>query len=61
MISFTIYLILDREYEHFQSCLDSNQPMGIFLVPQAVDFFSDIVVKILNYELIRKFQYKGIS
>jgi SpoVK/Ycf46/Vps4 family AAA+-type ATPase len=51
----------DREYEHFQSCLDSNQPMGIFLVPQAVDFFSDIVVKILNYELIRKFQYKGIS
>jgi len=51
----------EQEYERFQSCLDSNQPMGIFLIPQAVDFFSDIVVKILNYELIRKFQYKGLT
>ncbi|MBE9208361.1 ATP-binding protein [Nostoc sp. LEGE 06077] len=51
----------DQEYERFQSCLDSNQPMGIFLIPQDVDFFSDIVVKIFNYELIRKFQYKGLT
>ncbi|AFY45883.1 26S protease regulatory subunit [Nostoc sp. PCC 7107] len=51
----------DQEYERFQSCLDSNQPMGIFLIPQEVDFFSDIVVKIFNYELIRKFQYQGIT
>ncbi|WP_427160126.1 ATP-binding protein [Aliinostoc sp. HNIBRCY26] len=51
----------DQEYERFQSCLDSNQPMGIFLIPQAGDFFSDIVVKVLNYELIRKFQYQGSS
>ncbi|BAZ37338.1 putative ATPase [Calothrix sp. NIES-4101] len=49
----------DQEYERFQSCLDANQPIGIFLIPQSVDFFSDIVVKILNYELIRKFQYDG--
>jgi AAA+ superfamily predicted ATPase len=51
----------DQEYERFQSCLDSNQPMGIFLIPKTVDFFSDIVVKVLNYELIRKFQYEGTS
>ncbi|MBD2486865.1 26S protease regulatory subunit [Aulosira sp. FACHB-615] len=51
----------EQEYERFQACLDSNQPMGIFLVPQDVDFFSDIVVKIFNYELIRKFQYQGSS
>ncbi|BBD58117.1 putative ATPase [Nostoc sp. HK-01] len=51
----------DQEYERFQSCLDSNQPMGIFLIPQDVDFFSDIVVKIFNYELIRKFQYQGLT
>ncbi|MBU7585460.1 MAG: ATP-binding protein [Nostoc sp. TH1S01] len=51
----------EQEYERFQSCLDSNQPMGIFLIPQDVDFFSDIVVKIFNYELIRKFQYQGLT
>ncbi|AKG20022.1 ATP-binding protein [Calothrix sp. 336/3] len=49
----------EQEYERFQSCLDSSQPIGIFLIPQSADFFSDIVVKILNYELIRKFQYAG--
>ncbi|MBD2356381.1 ATP-binding protein [Tolypothrix sp. FACHB-123] len=49
----------EQEYERFQVCLDSNQPVGIFLIPQKEDFFSDIVGKILNYELIRKYQYKG--
>ncbi len=49
----------ESEYERFQACLDSNQPMGIFLIPQEEDFFSDIVMKILSYELIRKYQYRG--
>ncbi|HLP88175.1 MAG TPA: ATP-binding protein [Nostocaceae cyanobacterium] len=48
-----------QEYERFQACLDANQPVGIFLIPQVEDFFSDIVVKILSYELIRKYQYQG--
>ncbi|MBD2209071.1 ATP-binding protein [Nostoc linckia FACHB-104] len=49
----------EQEYERFQACLDSNQPVGIFLIPQVEDFFSDVVTKILNYELIRKYQYRG--
>ena len=51
----------EQEYERFQACLDSNQPVGIFLIPQAEDFFSDVVIKILNYELIRKYQYRGTN
>lgn len=49
----------EQEYERFQACLDSHQPVGIFLIPQVDDFFCDIVVKIFNYELIRKYQYGG--
>ncbi|MDZ8189217.1 MAG: ATP-binding protein [Nostoc sp. ChiSLP02] len=49
----------EQEYERFQACLDSDQPVGIFLLPQVDDFFCDIVVKIFNYELIRKYQYGG--
>ncbi|MEH1827522.1 MAG: ATP-binding protein [Nostoc sp.] len=49
----------EQEYERFQACLDSQQPVGIFLIPQVEDFFCDIVVKIFNYELIRKSQYGG--
>lgn len=48
-----------QEYEQFQACLDSTQPVGLFIVPQQEDFFSDLVVKLLNYELIRKYQYRG--
>ena len=51
----------EQEYERFQACLDSNQPIAIFLVPLEEDFFSDIVVKILAYELIRKYQYRGMT
>jgi len=51
----------EQEYERFQACLDSHQPVGIFLIPQVEDFFCDIVVKILNYELIRKSQYGGYN
>lgn len=49
----------EQEYEQFQACLDSNQPMGLFLVPLEQDFFSEVVVKVLTYELVRKNQYKG--
>ena len=48
-----------EEYEQLQACLDSNQPIGIFLVPLEEDFFSEVVVKILSYELVRKYQYVG--
>jgi ATPase family associated with various cellular activities (AAA) len=51
----------EQEYERFQACLDSNQPIGIFLIPQKEDFFSNLVIKILNYELIRKYQYLGMN
>ncbi|MDF5708657.1 MAG: ATP-binding protein [Nostoc sp. S4] len=51
----------EQEYERFQACLDSHQPVGIFLIPQVEDFFCDIVVKIFNYELIRKYQYGGYN
>ena len=48
-----------EEYERFQACLDSNNPIAIFLLPLEEDFFSDIIEKILVYELIRKKQYAG--
>lgn len=51
----------EQEYERFQACLDSSQPVGLFLVPLEEDFFSDIVVKVLTYELLRKYQYRGIT
>ncbi|MHC5596529.1 MAG: hypothetical protein ACYTXC_11350 [Nostoc sp.] len=51
----------EQEYERFQACLDSHQPVGIFLIPQVEDFLCDIVVKIFNYELIRKYQYGGYN
>lgn len=48
-----------EEYERLQACLDSNQPIGIFLVPLEEDFFSEVIIKILSYELVRKYQYVG--
>jgi ATP-dependent 26S proteasome regulatory subunit len=50
----------EQECERLQACLDSNQPIGIFLVPLEEDFFSEVVIKVLNYELVRKYQYAGI-
>lgn len=47
-----------EEYERFQACLHNNKPMGIFLVPENTDFFSDILEKVLVYEIIRRRQYK---
>jgi len=58
-----LYYLFDlgshKEYERFQACLDSNQPVGIFLVPLEEDFFSEVIIKILSYELVRKYQYAG--
>ncbi|MHC5821554.1 MAG: AAA family ATPase [Nostoc sp.] len=51
----------EQEYDNFQACLDSNQPVGLFLIPSKEDFFSDILAKILTYELIRKKQYIGVT
>ncbi len=51
----------EQEYERFQACLDSNKPVGIFLVPAKDDFFAEIVTKILTYEAIRKKQYIGAA
>lgn len=51
----------EQEYETFQACLDSNKPVGLFLIPSKEDFFSDVVAKILTYELIRKKQYIGVT
>lgn len=47
----------EQEYERFQACLNSNKPVGIFLVPAKDDFFAKIVTKTLTYEAIRKKQY----
>ncbi|MCY7360886.1 MAG: ATP-binding protein, partial [Ignavibacteria bacterium] len=51
----------EQEYERFQACLDSNRPLGVFLVPAKDDFFAEIVMKILTYEAIRKKQYIGAT
>ncbi|MEH2412247.1 ATP-binding protein [Nostoc sp.] len=51
----------EQEYETFQACLDSNKPVGLFLIPSKEDFYSDVVAKILTYELIRKKQYIGVT
>lgn len=47
------------DYERFQASLDSTQPVALFLLPQDEDFFSDIVTRVLNFELIKKHHYKS--
>ena len=49
----------ELEYERFQACLDSNHPIGIFLIPKGNDFFSSIIEKVLSLEVVRKRQYAG--
>jgi len=49
----------EHEYERFQASLDSNQPIALFLLPENKDFLTDLVFRILSYELIRKYQYQG--
>lgn len=49
----------EHEYERFEASLDSNQPIALFLLPEADDFLTDLVFRILSYELIRKYQYQG--
>jgi SpoVK/Ycf46/Vps4 family AAA+-type ATPase len=47
------------EYERFQSALDSVQPVALFLMPQDEDFFSDVVERVLSFELVKKRLYKN--
>lgn len=49
----------EYEYERFQASLDSNQPIALFLIPKDEDFLTDLVFRILSYELLRKSQYQG--
>lgn len=49
----------ELEYERFQACLDSNQPIGVFLIPKGNDFFSSIIEKVFSLEVLRKRQYAG--
>ncbi len=49
----------EQEYERFQASLDSNQPIALFLIPEDEDFLTDLVFRILSYELVRKYQYQG--
>lgn len=51
----------EHEYERFQSCLDSEFPIGIFLCPKKKDFFSEIVERLLSLEILRKHQYRNIQ
>lgn len=51
----------EHEYERFQSCLDSEFPIGIFLCPKKEDFFSEIVERLLSLEVLRKHQYRNIQ
>lgn len=49
----------EQEYERFQACLDSNTPVGIFLIPMKEDFYSEVLERILSFEITRKRQYQG--
>lgn len=49
----------EQEYERFQASLDSYAPIGLFLIPMKDDFFSEIMERILSYEIVRKRQYQG--
>ncbi|TAF65530.1 MAG: ATP-binding protein [Cytophagales bacterium] len=50
-----------QEYERFQASLDSPLPVGIFLIPMKYDFYTDVLERILSYEILRKRQYHGDS
>lgn len=46
-------------YDQFQATLDSFSPIALFLVPQAEDFYSEVIEKVLSFELLRKRQYRS--
>lgn len=46
-------------YERFQAALDSFSPIALFVVPEEEDFYSEIIDKILSFELLRKRQYRN--
>ncbi len=51
----------EEEYERFQASLDSYSPVGLFLLPLKEDFYSDVLERILSFEIVRKRQYQGDS
>ena len=46
-------------YEQFQATLDSFSPLALFIIPEEDDFYSEIIEKILSFELLRKRQYRS--
>ncbi|WP_299460367.1 ATP-binding protein [uncultured Microscilla sp.] len=48
-----------EEYERFQAALDSFSPVSLFIVPQEENFYSDVIEKVLSFELLRKRQYRN--
>lgn len=50
-----------HEYERFQAALDSSSPIGLFVIPEYIDFYGTIVERILSFEIVRKRQYMGLD
>lgn len=48
-----------QEYQRFQAALDSFSPVALFIIPQEDSFYSDVIEKILSFELLRKRQYRN--
>ncbi|OJJ22436.1 hypothetical protein BKI52_07075 [marine bacterium AO1-C] len=46
-------------YEQFQATLDSFSPLALFIIPEEEDFYSEIIEKVLSFELLRKRQYRS--
>jgi SpoVK/Ycf46/Vps4 family AAA+-type ATPase len=53
------YFESEHEFNKFQAALNYNKPVGIFLIPQEEDFFSDIIERLISFNVIKKKQYKG--
>lgn len=48
-----------QEYQRFQAALDSFSPVALFIIPQEDNFYTDVIEKILSFELLRKRQYRN--
>jgi len=46
-------------YDQFQATLDSFSPLALFIIPEEEDFYSEIIEKVLSFELLRKRQYRS--
>lgn len=50
----------EENFLRFKSCLNSNLPIGIFLLPRETDFFSSVIERFLSMILQRKQLYTGL-